>query len=248
MIAVQHATTFNQRLALLSNSQRWHLSTNFFGEDVGDQGRMSSESSRMMFLEGVIISRFDLILGPTPAAVYPKGFLTDEVAKKVAEEAMLLLSAAKQRSYCSVMSLHEIDKLGIVGLELDPIENAIGIITIFDKQADGLIWRTYPSIRSLTMGEMQNARRRPSDVALRIFDGLEKLAAQPDENKDMGRLLEELENSIEKTLLSVTRFTCSPKPDEPEPSSPNIEGKIAQLLAALEDTRIILKERLNKRS
>jgi hypothetical protein len=213
---------------------------------VGDQGRMPSESSSMTFLEGVIISRFDLILGPTPAAIHPKGFLTDEVAKKVAEEAMLLLSAAKQRSYCSIMSLHEIGKLSVVGLELDPIENAIGIITIFDRQADGLIWRTYPLIRSLTMGEMQNARRRPSDVALRIFDGMERIATQPDENKDAGRLLEELENSIEKTLLSVTRFTCSCEQNKLDPSSLSIEGKIAQLLAALEDTRITLKERLNK--
>lgn len=209
---------------------------------------MSSESSSMTFLEGVIISRFDLILGPTPAAIHPKGFLTDQVAKKVAEEAMLLLSAGKQRSYCSIMSLHEIGKLGVVGLELDPIENAIGIITVFDKQADGLIWRNYPLIRSLTMVEMQNARRRPSDVALRIFNGLQNLNAQPDENKDTGRLLEQLENSIEKTLLSVTRFTCSGKPDKLEPPSQNIEGKIAHLLAALEDSRIILKERLNERS
>lgn len=209
---------------------------------------MPSESSSMTFLEGVIISRFDLILGPTPAAIHPKGFLTDEVAKKVAEEAMLLLSAGRQRSYCSIMSLHEIGKLGVVGLELDPIENAIGIITVFDSKSDGLIWRTYPLIRSLTMGEMQNARRRPSDVALRIFDGLQKLNAQPDENQDTGRLLEQLENSIEKTLLSVTRFTCSGKPDKPDPPSQNIEGKIAQLLAALESSRIILKERLNQRS
>jgi hypothetical protein len=207
-----------------------------------------SESSSMTFLEGVIISRFDLILGPTPAAIHPKGFLTDEVAKKVAEEAMLLLSAGRQRSYCSIMSLHEIGKLGVVGLELDPIENAIGIITVFDSKSDGLIWRTYPLIRSLTMGEMQNARRRPSDAALRIFDGLQKLNAEPDENKVRGSLLEQLEKSIEKTLLSVTRFTCSRKPDKPDPPSQNIEGKIAHLLAALEDSRLMLKERLNQRS
>jgi hypothetical protein len=205
---------------------------------------MQKETLDKILFEGVVVGRFDLILGPTASAMHPAGFMTQEAARNVAEDTMLLLSTGKRDTIYSVMSFVGIQKLGVVGVHLSPVESAIGVITVFSENARGIIWEAYPLLRSLIAKNIQNARRQPTDVALRVFRETERICECSPEERDLSRLIEAVENDIEKTYFAFYSLRHASRLDKPDMITPDRRVRIDKLVAILRESRGVLKEKM----
>ncbi len=186
-----------------------------------------------------------MLLGPVPAVIHPQEFLTEEEARTVSEDAMLLLSAVKQGTIYSIMSFNGINKVGVVGVQLSPSDAAIGIITVFDENARGLIWETYPVIRTLITKEMQNVKSQPARVALRLFEELTKLCKRFSEWNDLRALQGKMEASINRTIDAANSLLSSGELEKLEGGTGGIKERITRLIAVLEESKSILKEKLS---
>lgn len=200
-----------------------------------------NNSSGISLFKGVIVTRFDMLLGPTPAVVYPDGFVTGEALRNIAEDAMLLLSMGKKESICSIMSFSQINKVGVVGTEASSSEGATGIIVMFDGEAKGMIWEMYPLIRSLIISELPNMRRHPGDAALRLFEGVRRICEKSHEEKAIGEFGDKIEAVFEKAILAINSLMKSGNLDESGLAASGIRARVAHLLTVLEESKAELK-------
>jgi hypothetical protein len=187
------------------------------------------------------VTRFDMLLGPAPALVYPRGFISGEGLKEIAEDAMLLLTTGKKEALYSIMSFFQIGKVGVVGTEGSSIEGAVGIIVMFDREAKGTIWESYPLIRSLLMSELPNVRRHPEDAALRLFEGVRRICERSHNEEILGEPADNLEAVVDKTILAINSFVDSGNLDRLELVVPGIKARIAPLLSALMKSKAQLR-------
>ncbi|WXG44567.1 MAG: hypothetical protein WED04_11135 [Promethearchaeati archaeon SRVP18_Atabeyarchaeia-1] len=202
---------------------------------------MSRRSPERLLFEGVIVTRFDMLLGPAPAFIYPQGFIAGEGLKDVAEDAMLLLSTGKKEALCSIMSFSQIGKVGVVGTEGSSVEGATGIIVMFGEEAKSMIWETYPLIRSLIISELQNVRRHPGDAALRLFEGVRRVCEKSHEEEALNEPGDKLEAVADKTILAISSFIESGHLNRLELVAPGTKARIAQLLTVLQESKAQLK-------
>jgi hypothetical protein len=191
--------------------------------------------------EGVIVTRFDMLLGPAPALVYPQKFVSGEGLREIAEDAMLLLATARKEAVCSIMSFFDVGKVGVVGSEGSSAEGAIGIIIMFDKAAKGLIWESYPLIRSLIVSELPNVRRHPEDASLRLFEGVRRICEKSHEEEALQEPADNLEAVVDKTLLAINTFVESGNLDRLESVAPGIKSRFAPLKEALDKSKTQLR-------
>jgi hypothetical protein len=182
-----------------------------------------------------------MLLGPAPAFVYPRGFISGDRLKEIAEDAMLLLTTVRKEALFSIMSFFQIGKVGVVGTEGSSVEGAIGMIVMFDKTARGMVWESYPLISSLIISELPNVRRHPEDAALRLFEGVRRVCEKSHEEEDLGEPADKLEAVVDKTILAINSFIESGNLDRLELVAPGIKARIAPLLAILEESKARLK-------
>jgi hypothetical protein len=182
-----------------------------------------------------------MLLGPAPALVYPPGFISGEGLMEIAEDAMLLLTTARKKALCSIMSFFQVGKVGVVGTEGNSVEGAIAIIVMFDKVANGMIWESYPLIRSLIISELPNVRRHPEDATLRLFEGVRRVCEKSHEEEVLGEPADKLEAVVDKTILAVNSFIDSGNLDRLELVAPGIKARIAPLLSVLKESKARLK-------
>jgi hypothetical protein len=209
-------------------------------QEGGSVGTLSDLSSNSLF-EGVIVTRFDMLLGPTPAVVHPNGFIAGEAIRGVSEDAMLLLSMGKRESLCSIMSFSQIDKVGVVGIDASSHEGATGTIVMFDRQAEGMVWETYTLIRNLINNEFPNIRQHPGEAALRLYEGVRKVCEGPIEEQVTGKPGDKLEAVIDSTVCAINSLLKSGKLDKLQPARSRMKVRIVKLLAVLEESKAQLR-------
>jgi hypothetical protein len=204
---------------------------------VGGLNRTLSDSSGKSLFEGVVVTRFDMLLGPTPAVVYPEGFITGEALRGIADDAMLLLSMGIKESVCSIMSFSQINKIGIVGTEGGIHEVATGTIVIFDRKARSTVWETYPLIKSLILNELSSMRVHPGDAALRLYEGVRRVCERSHEDQVIGELGDKLEEVVDRAVLAINSLLEFGNLDRLGSVDPGTRTRIIQLLTVLEESR-----------
>nr|MDO8100791.1 hypothetical protein [Candidatus Njordarchaeota archaeon] len=199
---------------------------------------MQEKRNRFLF-EGVILCSFDQILGPTPSAVHPKGFISDEEAKRLAEEAMLLLVAGRQDTFHTIMSFPENGKLGVVGVYPSPLGNTLAIVAVFNEKAGSILWRSYPLMRNLLRSEATSALHEGPDVAAKLFGEIQKLCDYLSEESDAKEVARLLEKSIEKAGISVETLIGSGQSRAQQSTISNLKVSLSNLLTALRDMKLV---------
>lgn len=203
--------------------------------------RTLNDSSGRSLFEGVIVTRFDMLLGPTPAVVYPEGFITGEALRSIAEDAMLLLSMGRKESLCSIMSFPQLNKVGVVGIEGSTQESATGTIVMFGREAGGMIWETYPQIKSLIIGEFPSMRLHPGDAVLRLYEGVRRVCERSHEEQVVDVPRDKLEAVVEKTVLAIDSLLKSGNLDKLGSAASGIRARVVQLLTVLEESKARLR-------
>jgi hypothetical protein len=206
---------------------------------LGGPAELQEAYNKAMF-EGVILCSFDQILGPTPSAIHPQGFIRDEQSKKLAEEAMLLLVAGTQDSFHTIMSFPDIGKLGVVGVYPSLQGNTLAIIAVFNEKAQSILWRGYPLIRSLLLTEVANAMRQTRDAAARLFSRISELCNCLSEQSNPRETASLVEKSIEKASMSIQSLVDSGQLRTQSINATNMKTSLSNLLIALRNMRRML--------
>jgi hypothetical protein len=199
-----------------------------------------NNSSRTSLFDGVVVTKFDILLGPTPAVVYPERFVAGEALRGIAEDAMLLLSLGRKEGLCSVMSFPQVGKIGVVGTE-SSTQGTAGIIVMFNGKAGGMVWETYPLIKSLIMGEFPNVRAHPGDAALRLYEGVRRVCEGSHEEPLIGETGDRLEEVVDKIQLAINSLLKSGSLDKLGSEESGTRARILKLLTVLQESRALLK-------
>jgi hypothetical protein len=192
--------------------------------------------------EGVIQCSFSSILGPAPSAVYPIGFISDEEAKKLAEEAMLLLVVNVREASHTIMSFPASGKLGVVGIYRSPSENMFAVIAVFDEKAGSLLWRGYPLIRNLMLNEAERAMLDDPDVPASLFRDIRELCSCLSEETDVEEVMRFLERSVEKAGEGIRSLIDSGQLEAGGSNSAGLGAVVSGLLTALQKTKLLVGE------
>jgi hypothetical protein len=194
--------------------------------------------SRCLLFEGVIQCSLSSILGPTPSSVHPIGFISDEEAKKLAEEAMLLLVVNVREASHTIMSFPASGKLGVVGIYPNPLGNTLAIIAVFNEKAGSILWRGYPLIRNLILNEAERTMLDDPDVPASLFRDIQELCNYLSEESNVKEVMRFLERSIDKASADIRSLIDSGRLEIRGSNSTNLRAAVSGLLIALQNTKL----------
>jgi hypothetical protein len=196
------------------------------------------ENHRGCFFEGVIQCSFSSILGPIPSAVHPIGFISDDEAKKLAEEAMLLLVVNVGVASHTIMTFPEIGKLGVVGIYPSPSGNTLAMIAIFNEKAESILWRAYPLIRNLILNKAESAMLKDPDVPSSLFREIQELCNHLSEESDVEEFTRFLERNIQEASADIQTLIDSDRLETHGSISTSLRAIISGLLVALQSMKL----------
>jgi hypothetical protein len=182
-----------------------------------------------------------MLLGPTPAVVYPEGFIVGEVLSRIAMDTMLLLSMGKKENLCSIMYFSELNKVGIVGIDESGHEGATAAIVMFRGEAEAMIWETYPLIRSLILRGFPSLRSHPGDVAIRLYEGVQKICERLTSEQVIAEPRGKLKGAIDDTLLAINSLIKSGSLTKLRLARPGIKTRLVHLSTVLKKSKPLLK-------
>jgi hypothetical protein len=191
--------------------------------------------------EGVIVTRFDMLLGPTPAVVYPEGFIVGDVLSRIAMDTMLLLSMGKKGNLCSIMYFPELNKVGMVGIDESGNEGATAVIVMFSGQAEAIIWETYPLIKSLILRGFPSLRSHPSDVAIRLYEGVQRICDRTLSQQVIAELKGKLRGAVDDTLLAINSLIKSGSLIKLGLARSGIKTRLIHLSTVLKKSKLLLE-------